>query len=267
MCIEEHFSYSYRDPPYGRIISQNKDIVRMVFDAFNVQEKLYIETHNILVFFDDTCDGSLGFIIKRDFAEYQSFISRYGFEISTIMDFQSFDFIVGVSREITVDDDREYKALTIAHEFQHVFQWIFHERLIVQDFLIKKTWRINNINDSFNLAKHKLPCELDADKKAVQIGKCLFGDNYIRDKIDGFDQESIIFPLIAERKAQWEQYEKISIAGPYPLELEAGNTWTKWEEEVNRIANIVRNKTEAMTDDERKFQEAYRYYEEIPEKS
>jgi len=205
-----------------------------------------------------------GLTIKRDFAEYHTeynrFVSKFQKEIADISDFSTFAFIIWISYEIAEDSDIEYKAITIAHEFQHVLQWIKHECLMIQDFLIRKYLRITGAYSETK--KHNFPIEIDADRRAVQICKKITNNNFIKQKIVELELmlKSSRNPRTADRKEEWGHYDTIDLMKPFILVDESAIRWKKWETEIDILADKIERKAENKEAEEIEFQKAYIYY-------
>jgi len=230
----------------------NEKIVREVINEFGDESKV-LKKQKLLVYFGMFPSGEdfplkvLGTVKAKGTTEYDEFIKEViNKESEKIDNLETFKYLIYLSKNIRTCDNKKYKIFTIAHELQHVLQYLgyscLHEKhsVLFRYFILTKS----NI--------FELPKEQDAIRKAKIINYRIFGkrdvDNFIDEKIQK-SREDI-------EKLYWENVKSIDLNIEYDLESRVKEFWRNYEGGIKESAKRLRGKIEPELN-ERAFLDAY----------
>jgi hypothetical protein len=240
------FATSYR---YNSYINPNTTLIEKVVEAFGDKSEI-LKRCNILVYF--SWKNSLSSLNKVLGSSYIKEIPSHKDKISNIEGkTDEFDYFLELSTHIAINKNDIFKVFTIAHEFQHILQYILFKHFSLQCFVLFRYFYIKR-NDDSNILFWKLPHEYDARRKAKMINYNL----YSKEKVNDFIKERIAIPA---EKDYWEFIEKIDASQEYNFKEETAKLWKKYTYDIDiEIQKIIKKKNK-LDDQERDLLEAYEY--------
>jgi len=262
MSIDFYFWSSSRK---GDSISENdelnKEVVEETIKKFEDGSAI-LKEQNILVFFDWMCFSlihSLGRLIIKDTPSYKTFIYKFAFLKFKVKNFSDYKFIIYISRKVRKEDDKVFKVLTIAHELQHIIQFINFKDIYYQNaVLMSYFWTRENLKNELNELYRKSPIHVDAFKKSKLIAIKVCGiervDNLIEKKIDNAMSEN--------DRNYWSNIKYLDIKKSYDLQKEAQKFWDIYEDELILKKDEIekKKKISELEYEEETFLEACEYY-------
>ncbi|MFX1466103.1 MAG: hypothetical protein ACFFA5_06490 [Promethearchaeota archaeon] len=236
----------------------NKKIVHEVIDKFE-NESLILKKQKILLYFGafssyiPRLKKALGTVKVRGTDEYDEFIKEViNHESRNKMDnLEDFKYLVYLSSDIRKCDKKKYKIFTIAHEFQHVLQFLEYPCTCLRKKHKVLFWYF----DLKTLPCFKLLMEYDAIRKAKLINYRIFGkgdvDNFIDKKINRSREDT--------EKLYWENVKSIDLDIEYNLENGVKEFWERYKSEIDEEAKRLSGKVKHK-ENERAFLNAYNNY-------
>lgn len=108
----------------------NRDLVIKIVDGFG-KESSRLSGQDVLIYFGMlSCRysiglrGALGILGIKNTPTYSDVYSLISGEFKETSNISNFEFIIYLSKNIRQDDNKIFKTFTIAHELQHVIQYI-----------------------------------------------------------------------------------------------------------------------------------------------
>ncbi len=176
----------------------NEKVVRKILSSEIWEADLF--RHKICILFG-TIDSrllknSLGRTFKIGTDECNEFIKRFSFEFNRIVSLSSYDFLVYFAVDISKSENEIDKTFTIAHELQHVIQFIY-----LPEYLLEKHTSLWDCFKESGFNTNELPKEKDAIRRAKIINYDINKDKKI---VDDFIFKKISESCGIEDKSYWE---------------------------------------------------------------
>jgi len=258
MSIEFYFAPS---PRKGDSIAEkdamNRGIVEETINMFEDESKI-LRKQNILIFFDSmrlSLIQSLGKLIIKDTPSYKPFIDSKALKIK-IPNLSDFIYIIYLSRKVRERDSHIFKVLTIAHEFQHVLQFlyfrdVYHQTAVLKGYLMIGKRFTNEIY-------LKLPSEVDAFKKSKIIVVKIFGN----EKVNRFIEQEIKNSQNEIEKIYWKNLNELNIDEGYNLRKITQISWDKYVDDILYKIDELKQKRESneLEIEEENFLETCEFY-------
>ena len=261
MTIEIYYKHS---PFLSDDISERDDINRQILEriitAFGEALRVLNE-QKILVFFD--CGyyprqrNKLGSLVIKDTPAYPSFIVTFPSLQSEVSNLDDFKFIVYISRGVRENENEIFKILTIAHELQHLLQYLSSRKLywkipVIVDFL--------RLDDRFSNEKYRsMPTEVDAFRMSKKIATMLVNamdvNAFIKKQIENSGDEI--------EKSYWENISSLNLEERYSWKDETIKLWIALKEEIlARVEGLKKKKKNiGHKNKETNFLESFQFYE------
>jgi hypothetical protein len=193
--------------------------------------------------------GALGLTYLIDIPKHKNKIIKY-FRDEGISNYEDFKYFIYLATEIFDDANNIFKIFTIAHELQHVFQYMknrcsyFIHNVLFRYFILRK---------KDNRTIKNLPNEYDARRKAKIINYKIHGeigvDEYICKKLnENIDNDE---------RDEWNMINNIDVSKDFNLSYEDFRFWSKYKNGIHKEIESIRRKGSSRTDDEIELIEAY----------
>jgi hypothetical protein len=225
----------YLDPYYSRKDdNSNRKIVNEVVKAFGNDLKK-IKQESLLIYFGCMSKYKLsnlrgwtyGIVLIRGTQEYNDFVKENQPEIKLISYFKTFIYFIYLNDNIRKAINKIEKVETIAHELQHVLQYI---NLPIQTN--KKHTKLFEYYSSRKLNYWDLPKEVDALRKSKYICYKMFDQK----TIDSFYDEKIdYYAQISETQAYYKRLKYIDLDTPCDMNDLTGDIDKLYEAHENDI--------------------------------
>jgi len=239
MSIEFYFSSRKRDS-IAENDELNKEIVEITINKFEDESKI-LRKQNILMFFDCmrfSLIQSLGRLIIKDTPPYKPFVNKYAFLEFNIHEFSVYQFIIYLSRKIRESNDKIFKVLTIAHELQHVIQFIKFKDVYLQTGVLRGYLQVEK--KCTNELYRNTPTEVDAFRKSKIIAIKIFG----KEKINYFIKKEVEDAQNENDKSYWINIKSLDSDKSYNLKNETQKYWDKYENEISHKKDELERKKE-----------------------
>jgi len=234
---------------------RNEKIVHEVIFKFNDESKVLIK-QKLLVYFGMFSSWkqlplkALGTLKVKGTDEYDDFITEViNKEPNKIDNLENFKYLIYLSSDIRKCDNKNYKIFTIAHELQHVLQYLNYPRLHKKYSVLFRYFILKKLNPNM------LPKEQDAIRKAKSINYRMFGK---RD-VDHFIDEKINKSREDNEKLYWENAKSLDVDIDHNMENGVREFWEKYEECIKEEAKRISGNAEPEVN-ERAFLVAYENY-------
>jgi len=235
----------------------NEEIVHGIINHFN-EESQVIKKQKLLIYFGffSSCNWfrlkSLGTVKVRGIDEYWEFIKEViNHEPNKIDNLENFKYLVYLSSDIRKCDDKKYKVFTIAHELQHVLQFIEYPSTCLRKKHSVLLWYF----DLNTLPRHKLPMEHDAIRKAKLINYRMFA----KKDVDSYIEENINKSMRDDEKFVWEITKSINVDFGYDWKNGVIEFWRRYKTDIEKKVKRLSEKVE-LKENERAFLNAYNNY-------
>lgn len=211
----------------------NERIVNEIIDKFENESDI-LKKQKLLIYFGSLNKNSLASFRNEDLgrlyikgtSEYEVFIKRINFEVKQIPNFKTFRYFIYLSSNIRECENNIFKIFTIAHELQHVLQFINVKNIH------KKHSDLFRYFCSKELNRFNLPKEHDALKKSKLINYRISDK---RKKVDDFINEEINRYNKDTYKSQyWQKVKAIDVDEDYDLAKEVENLWKKYKKNIEK---------------------------------
>jgi hypothetical protein len=211
--------------------AEDEALIRKVnsfFDLNNVGQK------RILIYFTDHSNwflkGSLGQTFILDLEDHRRDLDYRFPELSAARAIEKIDYVIILSQHIFRDGDPIFKIFTIAHEFQHIYQYAFHLRYFLMNRVLFYYFRLT-ISDrqSFYLKQMEIPNEYDARRKAKVINSEVNTSSVIERYLDRKISESK-----NGEEVDYSFLKSIEIEAEYSFEKESERQWTHYRDEISK---------------------------------
>ena len=239
----------------------NKDTVYEIVGGFG-EEASKLSGRDILIFFGMRSRryqiglGAWGVLAIKNTPSYLHFLETYNYELSPIPNISNFEFIIYLSDDIRENDNKFFKTFTIAHELQHIIQYVDSKNSYKKHLLLFRYFYFKN--EMNNQRYRNLPSEIDSFKKAKAITYNLFE----KEECDQFLEEESIRGNTNndnDKKSYWENIKAIDLNSSYDYEEENNKLWNECENAIeNEIARIENQNK--INPKEKDLLEAYRYF-------
>lgn len=226
------------------------------------EEATKLSGRGILIFFGMRSSrqqiglGAWGVLVIKNTPSYSHVLETYNYELSPIPNISNFEFIIYLSADLRENDNKLFKTFTIAHELQHIIQYIDSKNTYKKYLLLFRYFNFKNGMD--NQRYRSLPTEIDSFRKAKVIAYNLFGN----EECDQFLEEEILKGSTNndnDSKSYWENLKLIDLNSSYDYEEENNKLWNEYENAIeNEIARI--EKQNNINTKEKHLLEAYRYF-------
>ncbi len=227
MSIEFYFS-SRKGDSIAENDELNKEIVEITINKFEDESKI-LRKQNILIFFDwrrFSLIQSLGRLIIKDTPPYKPFVNKYAFLEFKIHEFSDYQFIIYLSRKVRESNEKIFKVFTIAHELQHIIQFIKFKDVYLQTGVIRGYLQVE---EKFtNELYRNTPTEVDAFRKSKIIAIKIFD----KKKVDYFIKKEVEDAQNENDKSYWINIKSLDINKNYNLKNETQKYWDKYENKI-----------------------------------
>ncbi len=239
----------------------NRDTVYEIIGGFG-KESSKLSGRGILIFFGMRSSrhqiglGAWGVLAIKNTPGYSHILERYNYDLSLIPNISNFEFILYLSEDIRENDNKLFKTFTIAHELQHIIQYIESMDLYAIHLLIRRYFALNNGLD--NQKYRDLPFEIDSRRKAKIICYEIFEEqecnSFIETEIkrgDDIGDENY--------KSYWEDIKTLDLDFDYKIETEL--LWNEHENAIaEKIDRIRSKKDHFVSEKEKDLLEAYNLF-------
>ena len=103
----------------------NKEVINKAINGFE-NESETLKKQNLLMYFGWKSKDMLGYFSAENLgflaSKKTTTMKRIADEKNDIKDFEFFDYIIYLSKDIGKDEDEIFKTFTIIHELQHLLQ-------------------------------------------------------------------------------------------------------------------------------------------------
>lgn len=208
----------------------NRKVVLQTILNYDENEFKILLNSRLLVYFGEMSSRnhffkSLGVLKIRGTWDYKDFHNQNIHELSSIKNFEMYKFFIYLSLDIRITQNEIEKVLTIAHELQHILQyvqnWAFFDKNRNLKIILNRI-DIFSADEKLNIY-HELPFEKDAVRKARIIANRMFGKN----NVDNFLNE------VKKNNSDsyyWEIISRVEPKNEFDHENEL-KKFTKWIEE------------------------------------
>lgn len=235
----------------------NEEFVHETIDKFEGESRI-LKKQKLLIYFGSRRDDSLpglGVLKVKNTPSHKKFIEdviSHEIEKSKLPDFETFKYLIYLSKNIRECNNKKYKNFTVAHELQHVLQFAKYDgdhqqhTVLFNYFILKR------------LYLYELPKEHDAIKKAKFINYRMFGK---RD-VDIFTDEKIIKSGNDSEKSYWENIKSIDADEDYDWESGVAKCWFDNKKSIEKEIKRIKEKKENYELDgkEKIFLDSYENY-------
>jgi len=243
----------------GTYDSLNKDVIEKTVRGF-YKESQILRKQDILVIFDSdpfTLIQSLASTFIKDTPPYEPFLYKIPILEYEIKNLSEYKFLIYLSRKVREGNDRIFKVFNIAHELQHVIQYIYFKETFLRIGVIQGY--VRTINKYTNEFYRNIPTEIDAFRKSKKIASVLFGEN----EVDEFILKKKSGSKDDIERAYWENIEQVDVQVEYDLRNISEKIWnenkTKIDKKIRDLKNTKRKRD--LNTDEKNFIEAYEFYQ------
>lgn len=202
----------------------NRKVINEAINGFENESETQ-KKQNLLMYFGWKSKDMLGYfqVYTLGFLAIKttSTMERLADEKKDIKDFEFFDYIIYLSKDIGKDKSKIFKTFTIIHELQHLHQFIYLKNHYLKHFVLYHYYKIRRFDTN------KLPTEYDAIKKAKIINYKIFG----KENVDSFINEKIMTSGKGD-KNYWKKIKNININEYYNLENEMQTVWDKYKNDI-----------------------------------
>jgi len=237
--------------------SLNKDVIEETIRGF-YKESQILRKQDILVIFDSdpfTLIQSLASTFIKDTLAYKPFLYKIPILEYKVKNLSDYKFLIYLSRKVRYGNDRIFKVFNIAHELQHVIQYIYFKETFLRIGVIK--CYVRTINKYTNEFYRNIPTEIDAFRKSKKIASLLFGENEVDEfilKKKGESKNDIEY---------WENIEQIDVHVKYDLRNISEKTWNENKTKIEKMIRDLKNNQERrdLNSNKINFIEAYEFYQ------
>ena len=238
--------------------SLNKDVREETIRGF-YKESQILRKQDILVIFDSdpyTLIESLASTFIKDTPPYKPFLYKMPILEDKVKNLSDYKFLIYLSRKVREGNDRIFKVFNIAHELQHVIQYIYFKETFLRIGVIQGY--VRTINKYTNEFYRNIPTEIDAFRKSKKIASVLFGENEVDEfilKKKGESKDDI--------ETYWENIEQIDIQVEYDLRNISEKIWNETKPKIDKKIRDLKNTRERrdLNTNEKNFIEAYEFYQ------
>jgi len=208
----------------------NKEVIYKVIYGFENELKV-LKKQNLLIYFGWKAKIILGKFRTESLGFFAANktpgIKRLVEEKNDIEDFESFDYIIYLSKDIGKDENEIFKSFTIAHELQHILQYIYLKTHYLRHYVLVRYFEIKRFNTN------ELPIEHDAIRKSKEITYKILD----KENVDSFINKKIMISRKGEKK-YWEKIKNININENIDLEKEMQAVWDKYKNDIEEKIKI-----------------------------
>ena len=157
----------------------NRDTVKKIEDEFQKDSSI-LRNQDILIYFGMLTKQPIGLrawgvLAIKNTPSYSKLLNQWGILDNKFMELpniSNFEFIIYLSKEIREDNNEIFKTFTIAHELQHIIQYIELKKSFKKYLLLYRYFDL--INELDDQEYKNLPTEMDAFRKAKIIANRLY---------------------------------------------------------------------------------------------
>jgi hypothetical protein len=238
----------------GKKDEMNKEIIYSTIKDFGAAS-IILNSQNILFYLDWRSLSyiqSWGRLIIKDYPGYNVFINSTAATYE-IPNFGDFKFIVYVRRVVRESDSLIFKVFTVAHEIQHILQYLEHSDVFYIIAVVKAYFMIGErfTNDIYRM----IPTEVDAFRKAKSIAYRMFS----KEEVSAFIEQEIQNLQDENEGGYWKNIKGLEIEKDYDLKKETQIFWDKYKNEINTKIDELKEKLKVGELDisEKNFMEAF----------
>jgi len=241
----------------GTYDSLNKNVIEETIKGFDKESQI-LRKQDILVIFDSdpfTLTQRLARTLIKNTPPYIPFLYEIPILEYEIKNLSDYKFLIYLSRKVREGNDRIFKVFNIAHELQHVIQYIYFKEIFLRIGVIKcYLWTINKYTNEFY---RNIPTEIDAFRKSKKIASVLFGENEVDEFILKKKGES------KDDMTYWENIEQINVQVEYDLRNISEKIWNETKPKIEKKISDLKNTQERrdFNPDEKNFIKAYEFYQ------
>lgn len=231
--------------------TKRDEIVSLITDIINSFESPVQFSKKIMIYFGWKSERTLHALGRTYIYNVEAHQDLIRHEFSEVYDrLQPFEFYILIAPEIYEHEDRVFRTFTLAHEFQHVVQYLISRchvligRVLFEYFWLKK-------ND--NLAFKRIPYEFDARRMAKLIAYKM----HTKTKVDQY-LENIISSGQEDEKNECQFLKDIDIGLKYDLIAEYDKSWRQHRKSICLQIEDIKGQA-PKTYDENNLLLAYEY--------
>ncbi len=234
----------------------NRDIIKMTIDGFSDESRI-LKDQNILFFYDWMDDSRMGRVYIKGIPGYEHFVLRKAYLPMEFPHFSDYRFIIYLSREVRENDNPIFKILTIAHELQHLLQYVNFRNECFQVSVLKGFFDVRN--DYTNRFYRNIPHEIDAFRKSKSIAIRIFNES----EVSSFLEKRIHDTQDDNEREYWENLKSLDLEHRFNLTSVMSELWEKYESEILSLVQQLetKNQNSELEKKEKDFVEAYEFYQ------
>ena len=246
MSIKPHFAPDIQGDSIGEKDGLNSNILELTIDKFD-SESTILRKEDIFIFFDSNpspLKNRLGITIIKDTPFYEDSLLYLPNEMKTLSGAR---FKIYIHREVRDSDDRIFKVFTIAHELQHVLQYLGSKISYCQAALVQTYMSI--FQRLTNKLYRMVPIEIDACRKAKSIAIKLDG----KEKVSSFVEQQIRNTKDGKGRSYWMNIRELDIGKSFDLQKEMQIFWDKYKGKIYLKKGELESKDTKLDAKERDF--------------